>query len=125
MVDAQEAVDIRIVVPDKFKMPKRKESSEEGTVLRWCQENGVDFVKMQKKKHWPDRFVILPCRQIVWIEMKRKGEKPTKGQREIHAYLRAKGHAVEVCDSAASAIESIQRWLGATLIPKKGDQVRP
>lgn len=48
---------------------------------------------------YPDRIVLLPYSGIIWVELKSKGEKPTKLQQIRHEELRAAGQEVFVIDS--------------------------
>ncbi|MTI56137.1 VRR-NUC domain-containing protein [Geosporobacter ferrireducens] len=47
----------------------------------------------------PDRIVILPHGRIIFVELKRPGEKPDPLQLKRHRQLREKGHVVHVIDT--------------------------
>lgn len=49
----------------------------------------------------PDRVVMLPGGRLVWVELKRPGEKPEAHQLREHARLAALGQVVAVIDSYA------------------------
>lgn len=50
---------------------------------------------------YPDRLLVLPDGQVVWVELKSKGRKPTKLQLARHAELSGLRHSVKVIDSRA------------------------
>lgn len=50
----------------------------------------------------PDRLVLLPDREIYFVELKRKGKTPRKIQAYIHRRLMALGFEVLVIDSVES-----------------------
>lgn len=47
----------------------------------------------------PDRIVTLPGGILAFVELKRPGEKPTKGQAREHERLRGLGQRVYVIDT--------------------------
>lgn len=61
---------------------------------------------------YPDRLVVLPCANVVWVELKSDGKKPSKLQELRHKELESLKHVVWVIDSKqgvdelASAIET-------------------
>lgn len=55
------------------------------------------------KRSVPDRLVTLPGGRIVFVELKRPGEKPTPKQALDHARRRALGCEVVVIDSEEGA----------------------
>ncbi len=56
------------------------------------------------KRGTPDRFAIV-CGQIIFIEVKRLGSKPTPNQIEKHKELRASGAIVLVIDSLKQFVD--------------------
>ena len=44
----------------------------------------------------PDRMVVLPGRQVLWVEVKTDGGKLSEIQKYRHAWLRQAGHDVRV-----------------------------
>lgn len=50
---------------------------------------------------YPDRLLVLPDGQVVWVELKSKGRKPTKLQLARHAELSDLRHSVKVIDNRA------------------------
>ena len=55
----------------------------------------------------PDLLVIARNGRVVWLEVKRPGEKPTAEQAATHAWLSDGGHAVYVVTSAQQAIDVV------------------
>lgn len=62
----------------------------------------------------PDLFLAVPYRDKggLWIEMKRKPNKPDESQEKMIRYLEC-GYEVRVCYSADEAINVIKAYLGA------------
>ena len=50
---------------------------------------------------YPDRLLVLPDGQVVWVELKSKGRKPTKLQLMRHTELSGLRHSVKVIDNRA------------------------
>lgn len=48
---------------------------------------------------YPDRLIVLPCNIVMWVELKSKGEKPTKVQQLRIAELKQLKHVVWVIDN--------------------------
>ena len=57
----------------------------------------------------PDLYV--PALRL-WIEMKAAGGRASGAQRAMHAYLRAIGDRVEVCEGADAARAAVTRRIG-------------
>lgn len=87
--------------------------------------------KSPGKPSVPDRLVLLPVRElrpkygsdhvppsVVFVELKRPGEKPTPAQVRDHNRRRALGFVVEVLDS----IESVDAWLRSPIITQRYHQ---
>lgn len=58
-------------------------------------------VRFVGRRGAPDRVVMLPGGRLVWVELKRPGEKPEAHQLREHARLAALGQVVAVIDSYA------------------------
>ena len=92
-----------------------REASLEATFRRRVRASGGEVRKLVTpgRRHAPDRMVIVPCcgadgkAEIVFVELKKPGEKPRPGQEREHERLRRWGCNVEVIDSH----EGIQRFL--------------
>jgi hypothetical protein len=80
------------------------ESSIERRYVTYVEKKGCSCIKIEKR-HWPDRLTIMDNCNMFFIEFKKKGEAPRKGQTIIHQRLRAKGFRVYVCDSYKQAIK--------------------
>lgn len=57
----------------------------------------------------PDRICIFPGGQIVFVELKAPGKKPTHAQLREHALLREYGQKVAVLDSI-EGVEELLSW---------------
>ncbi len=64
----------------------------------------------------PDRIVIFPPARVYFVELKRPGGKPTKGQLREHERLRALGCDVRVIDSR-EAVDAFVREACAAPAP--------
>lgn len=84
---------------------RKLESSIERQFYDKVLEDENECIKIEKR-HWPDRLVVIEHGHCFYIEFKREGEKPRKGQRAIHRLLHKKGHKIYVCDSYEKAIEA-------------------
>jgi hypothetical protein len=56
----------------------------------------------------PDRIVILPTGETIYVELKAPGKKPTPLQIHCHEQLRYRGARVEVLDSIEAVKEFIR-----------------
>lgn len=50
---------------------------------------------------YPDRLLVLPAGEVIWVELKSKGRKPSKVQQLRIAGLSEMGHTVYVIDNKA------------------------
>ena len=63
---------------------------------------------------YPDRLIVLPASQCLWVELKSKGKKPTKVQQIRIADLKKRQHVVWVIDNKPLVDEladELQKWL--------------
>lgn len=60
---------------------------------------------------YPDRLLVLPDAEVIWVELKSRGRKPTKLQCLRHEELCRRGHRVEVIDNKASVDDLIKSLL--------------
>jgi hypothetical protein len=63
---------------------------------------------------YPDRLLCLPYGAVSWVELKSKGQKPTKAQELRHNELRRLGHLVHVIDSREGVDElmrNVRIWI--------------
>lgn len=56
---------------------------------------------------YPDRIVVRPFGNVVWVELKSTGKKPSPNQKERIKQLNSLGHSVWVIDSKAGVDELI------------------
>ena len=63
---------------------------------------------------YPDRLLVLPASQCMWIELKSKGRKPSKVQQIRIAELEKRSHVVWVIDNKPlvdELTEALTEWL--------------
>ncbi len=77
------------------------EKAIEAYLVRRCKESGLLCLKYSNANTtgYPDRVVCLPHCNVVWVELKSKGKKPTKLQEIRHQELQELGHQVFVINS--------------------------
>lgn len=68
------------------------------------------------RRSWPDRLFWLPNGQIIMIEFKRPGCKPTPSQLHMHERLRNQGFKVYVIDSKEQGIQTLRSEVEAALL---------
>ena len=92
-----------------------RESTVEQRVVRWAEKNGVPSLKLELQHNagWPDRVFLLPGGRAVFIEFKRKGEKPRKLQDHRIMQLTLLGFEVTWTDNSGDAIAFLKRHLGS------------
>lgn len=83
------------------------ESAIEMPVVRRAEKAGFFVRKVQwpGRRHAPDRLFAHAERGLVFIEFKRPGETPRRGQTREHQKMRAAGIEVHVCDSVQDALQ--------------------
>lgn len=88
----------------------------EQPVVEWLRARGCVCLKLNLigSTGWPDRLILIPGGQVVFIEFKRPGERLRRNQPHRVAMLRALGFTVKVYDDAKTAIED----LDTSLFPK-------
>lgn len=76
------------------------ETAVERKFFLFARKLGGRAIKLRNtgRRHDTDRILVLPYGVIVWLELKRPGEKPRSGQRRMHAWLRKRRHKVLVSD---------------------------
>ncbi len=81
------------------------EADEEAKLVRHAVNTGWLAMKINILGHrgWPDRLFIGPRGLTVWIEMKKKGQKPRKLQSFRIQQLENYGHRVGWFDNAQDA----------------------
>jgi hypothetical protein len=88
-----------------------RESAVEMPVVRRAEMAGYYVRKVQwpGRRHAPDRLFARADRGTVFIEFKRPGESPRRGQTVEHERMRKAGIEVHVCDTATDALRIL--WL--------------
>ena len=66
-----------------------------------CKKHGLMTLKLHVRfsRGWPDRLVLLPNGEILWVELKRPGGQVSALQAKTHADMAKRGHHVHVIDS--------------------------
>ena len=74
------------------------EKAIEAYLVKRCKESGLLCLKYSNANTtgYPDRLVCLPHCNVIWVELKSKGKKPTKLQEIRHQELKRMGHEVWV-----------------------------
>ncbi len=85
------------------------EKAIEAYLVRRCKESGLLCLKYSNANTtgYPDRLVCLSHCNVVWVELKSKGKKPTKLQEIRHQELRDLDHKVWVISSKPEVDELI------------------
>ena len=78
-------------------------------VRRVRQMGGRAFKFPPASKGAPDRIVVIPSGRIIFVELKRSGEKPAPAQRLWHSRLLDMGHVVHVLDSKEQ-VDAFLSW---------------
>lgn len=83
-----------------------RESAIENSVVKRAEAAGyfVRKVAWPGRRNAPDRVFAHRRRGTVWIEFKRPGEKPRKGQAMEHERMEEAGMEVHVCDNVRDAL---------------------
>lgn len=78
----------------------REEDIEKYLVKRVAEAGGeIRKVRYIGRRDCPDRIVMFPGSRLIWVELKKPGEKPRSGQLREHKRLREAGQRVEVVDT--------------------------
>jgi hypothetical protein len=90
------------------------EKEEEAKVRRWCDNNGVLFIKFSPMgaRGWPDRVAVFPGGVHVWTELKRKGRELAPLQEYRARVLTKQGCLVAWFDDADECIAFYESMLG-------------
>lgn len=86
-----------------------RERDIENHLVKRVKELGGEIRKAQwiGRVNAPDRYVMIPGRRSMWVELKAPGKLPTAQQIREHNRLRRMGEIVEVIDS----IEGVEALL--------------
>lgn len=93
------------------------EKAIEAYLVKRCKESGLLCLKYSNANTtgYPDRLVCLPHCNVVWVELKSKGKKPTKLQEVRHQELQDLGHQVFVISSK----EGVDKLISDTDVMKE------
>lgn len=88
-----------------------RERDIEAYLVTRCRRVGALCYKWTSPGHAgvPDRICVLPSGQVVFVELKAPGKKPTHAQLREHARLREYKQKVVVIDSIES-VEELLSW---------------
>jgi hypothetical protein len=83
-------------------------------LVKKTKEKGGKILKFTApgERGYPDRIILLPGARVVWVELKKTGEKPEPLQLKRHRELRALGFEVYVSDSADAVDLIIEEVFG-------------
>jgi hypothetical protein len=105
------------------------EAAVGAALYRWSRDNGIAlyFIKFspQGVRGYPDRVILWEGGHTLFVEFKRKGQKPRKLQEYIHNQLRACGFKVLVHDDKDECLDEVKREVLATRGTVKRDAVNP
>lgn len=65
--------------------------------------------RMGTSAGWPDLLFVHGDGRVVWIELKRRGARPSRAQEELADHLEAAGHGFYVADSFDAAVAALKR----------------
>ncbi len=81
---------MREIVIERYLVELARAKGGEVRKVRWVGRKGA-----------PDRVVMMPGAQLIWVETKATGEQPEPHQAREHERMRRMGQRVEVVDSFA------------------------
>lgn len=89
-----------------------RESAVEAAIVRYAREHGVYTRKFASpaRRGVPDR-IFLYQGQVLFMEVKRPGKKPTPLQEHELLEIRSHGGQATWCDTAAEGIEVLQELI--------------
>lgn len=89
------------------------EKNIESKMKYFCERNGGQFLKLfiPDENGIPDRLMLMPNGQAVFIEMKMKGKRPRKLQIYQHRKLRQLGFDVHIVDDVHVAEKVVEMYV--------------
>lgn len=106
---------------------QERETSVEQYLRRQVEARGGRCVKFDPESYrgWPDRIVLLPHGQLVWVETKRpEGGRVSSAQFVAHEDLRRLGQTVIVADSRDDVDELLELMIGVRgYVPMQVEQM--
>ena len=84
--------------------------AETDFVVEAAESYGVLAIKCQipGRRNWPDRQILCGNGYSFFIEFKRIGEPPRRGQLFRHRKLRERGYSVYVCETLEQALYALE-----------------
>lgn len=68
--------------------------------IEYAESLGYVHIKLDRaKRKWPDRLLLGPQGEVLFVEFKREGETPRPQQKAFHKKLRLMGHTIHVIDT--------------------------
>ena len=87
------------------------EKDVERRLVAQLKKLGIKHVKMSAigQTGYPDRLIILPNKQVCWIELKAPGREGNLSARQktVHTELRELGHSVLVSSNVEECLEFV------------------
>ena len=83
---------------------KIAESSIEAAFNKGAKDRGLRSLKYGING-WPDRVLLCKGGGVIWVELKKPGEKPRALQYRRHEQLRREGHSVYVLSTLEEVAE--------------------
>lgn len=100
------------------------EKDIEDKVCKWAAAKGFICLKIKfVETGWPDRLFISPQGHTIFIEFKRRGERPTKLQEYRINELGSRGIPATWHDTYVGAITTLKAALESTPLPDASNQV--
>lgn len=99
------------------------ESTIEGQSRELAKKTGCVLLKIQAARGWPDRLLITPNGEVVWIEFKRPKGVVAPLQLFYHQKLRTmqfQVHVVFSVDQFKSILEDLKRRPGSLMTTNSG-----
>lgn len=89
----------------------RLESDLEHQFLYFCRSLGVrcEKLRLASESSWPDRTLLYKGR-VLFMELKRRGERPTPLQQFTIDKLRNQGFEAHYCDNLDDAKDLVLEW---------------
>jgi len=104
-------------------MSSQLERTLQANVVAWARVHRFLSVKVHERYQvgWPDRIFIAPNGNIVWMEFKAPGKRPTLLQTRIHRELAARNQRVYTVTTRHEAIQLLQDALDSTRVSEGSD----
>jgi hypothetical protein len=68
--------------------------------IEYAESLGYEHIKLDRaKRKWPDRLLLGPQGELLFVEFKREGETPRPQQAAFHRRLKRMGHTIHVIDT--------------------------